>query len=90
MKHEENVPLCRNFKNGECKFGKEKCWFNHKNEDIFKKNEHEDNNVIQRILNMMEKMSERIVHMEISNQKNVKEGKETDDKVMTNSNMKDN
>ena len=39
---------------------------------------------------MMEKMSERIVHMEISNQKNVKEGKETDDKVMTNSNMKDN
>ena len=36
---------------------------------------------------MLEKMSERIVHMEISNQKNVKE---TDDKVMTNSNMKDN
>ena len=31
MRHKENVPQCRNFKNGECKFGKEKCWFNHKN-----------------------------------------------------------
>ena len=28
--HEQIVPLCNKFDSGECIFGREKCWFNHK------------------------------------------------------------
>ena len=28
--HEQNVPICNKFESGECIFGSEKCWFNHK------------------------------------------------------------
>ena len=28
--HEQIVPICNKFESGECLFGGEKCWFNHK------------------------------------------------------------
>ena len=40
--------------------------------------EHENENIIERISNMMEEMSEQIVKMEINNHTNDEERKETD------------
>ena len=38
--HEENVPACKNEKNGTCKYGNQRCWFKHsKNEDIHENEE---------------------------------------------------
>ena len=46
-KHSEQVPTCKNFKDGECIYGQENCWFNHKTEKEnnykAKDNENEDN-----------------------------------------------
>ena len=30
--HEQIVPICKKFESGECIFGSEKCWFNHKSD----------------------------------------------------------
>ena len=62
----KQVPSCKNYKNGECKYGREKCWFNHTSEEIFNENE----NVMERIFKMMEKMTERIMNMEKDKNKN--------------------
>ena len=57
----------------------EKCWYNHNNEEL--ENENEDNakminkngneteDVIQRIMQMMETLTKRIMDIEIKNQK---------------------
>ena len=74
-KHKEHVQPCNNIRNGKCTFGKEKCWFNHEGHKPTKENENENNSVVQRILIMMEKMTERIVKMEMNNEKE----KEKDD-----------
>ena len=84
-KHNDHVPTCKKFKNGECIYGNEKCWYNHKteqihndkekdieNEDntnIMNKNEIENKEVIQRIMQMMETLTERIINIENRNQK---------------------
>ena len=70
-KHEEHVQPCNNIRNGKCTFGNEKCWFNHEGQKSTKENENENYNVVQRIFIMMEKMTERIVRMEMNNE-NVK------------------
>ena len=58
----------KNYQKGECKYGREKCWFNHTSEEIF--NDNENDNVMERIFKMMEKMTERIVNMEKDKNKN--------------------
>ena len=77
-KHCEHVPACNKSKDGECIYGKENCWFNHEtdklNNDKEKYSENEDNanimnkngnEVIQRIMQMMETMTKRIMYLEI-------------------------
>ena len=77
-KHSGHVPTCNKSKDGECKYGKENCWFNHEtdklNNDKEKDSENEDNankmnenrnEVIQRIMQMMETMTERIMNLEM-------------------------
>ena len=71
--HKDLVVPCRNMLKGTCKFGKSKCWFNHdnlENSNESEENENsnkENNDVIQKIFEMMETMTERIVQMEESN-----------------------
>ena len=66
--HEEHVPSCKNFYKGECTYGNGKCWFNHNDNKIIIENEHENKDVVQRIFKMMEKMTDRIVKMEMNHQ----------------------
>ena len=78
-RHNEHVPTCKKFKNGECIYGKEKCWYNHNNEELENENENntkminkngnETEDVIQRIMQMMETLTKRIMDIEIKNQK---------------------
>ena len=69
--HKDLIAPCRNILKGACKYGTSKCWFNH--DDIENPNESEvnvnkeNNNVIQKLFEMMETMTERIVQMEESN-----------------------
>ena len=41
--HIEIVPICRDVENGTCKFGKENCWFNHKEFEMSNENENFEN-----------------------------------------------
>jgi hypothetical protein len=74
-KHKKRIPSC---KNEECLYGRENCWFIHTTEESFNENEHENENLIERIINMLEKVSERIVKMELNNHTNHDERKATD------------
>ena len=68
--HEENVPACKNEKNGTCTYGNQNCWFKHsENEDINKNEENENSKiekdeVVQRLFQMMEKLTECIFQIE--------------------------
>ena len=63
------IPLCINLEKGLCIFSNENFWLNH--DDNIKKNESENENkdVVQIIFSLMQKMTERIVKMEMNNQK---------------------
>ena len=67
IKHAQNVPHCKNFEKGACRYENENCWFKHNQHETLKENEHENNKVVQRIFMMMEKMTERIIKMEMTN-----------------------
>ena len=69
--HEETVPECKNYKNGECSYGQEKRWFKHDRNDeniVEKENRMEENlvndEIVQKIFKMMETMTKRINCME--------------------------
>ena len=63
--HTQSVPICNKFKNGECTFGTEKCWFIHESDDKDRnQNFLEKNKTIQKMLNMMENMTKRITDIE--------------------------
>ena len=77
--HVELVQSCRQYRLGTCKYASDKCWFRHSDttESITNKNEENVNEgekseqiikynqeVIEKLFNMMEKMTERIVQME--------------------------
>ena len=70
MNHLQSVPICKKFKDGDCTFGSEKCWFNHKNESKKIVSEERDENflekneIIQKMLKMMENMTKRITDIE--------------------------
>ena len=61
MNHEDKVPACKNFKAGNCVFGNE-----HKNNI---KEKFENDEVVQKIFKMMEKMTKRITDIEKTNLK---------------------
>ena len=68
--HEENVPACKNEKNGTCTYGNQNCWFKHSEYEDKNKNEENENSkiekdeVVQRLFQMMEKLTERIFQIE--------------------------
>ena len=70
IKHEDTVPICKNFKTGKCIHGSEKCWFKHEVDGTVKEPEKdineklENNEVVQKIFRMLEKMTKRITDME--------------------------
>ena len=63
-------PLCRDASNGSCQFGKIKCWFNYKKDEISNGNRHMENGtninqeVIEQIFDMMENFTRRIMEIE--------------------------
>jgi hypothetical protein len=68
--HVERVPVCRDALNGTCQFGNIKCWFNHEDIENFNGNENMKNGnnfnqeVIDKIFDMMENFTKRIMEIE--------------------------
>ena len=70
------VPNCKNILKGECKYSEDKCWFNHhsiskQNEnktETIEKNANEERIVLKKLLDMVEKITERVLTIE-KNQK---------------------
>ena len=63
LEHRPAVTKCGHALYGTCMFGEDKCWFVHeaeKSEKIIQNNQE----VFEKLFNMMEKMTERIVQME--------------------------
>ena len=67
QKHKQFVPKCRNSYNGKCSYREELCWFIHDENsegfiDVEKTNENQE--VFEKIFGMMEKITERVMHVE--------------------------
>ena len=60
--HKQSIPSCKNFKNGSCIYGKDICWFLHENMDTGEEIETNHENIIQKMMQMMEKMTERMLN----------------------------
>jgi hypothetical protein len=77
--HKQYVQLCKNEKNGSCIYGNKKCWFSHENEQSNNKNQkhekeiEENQKVTQRMFEMMETITQRVIEIEIkTNATNIK------------------
>ena len=68
-KHNEKVRKCRYFSAGNCIFGSEKCWYKHDKleNDSNEKVTVENQELWDKLLSMMEQMTERITLMENQN-----------------------
>ena len=64
--HTNSVNTCRNLSSGTCKYGELKCWFNH-NEDKNEYKSSENEEVIERIFKLMEKLTQQMVDMKEKN-----------------------
>lgn len=65
--HASNVADCMDNKHGHCRFGSEKCWYKHENENKNIKNDirvDENSDIIQRLFKMMETFAERMALVE--------------------------
>ena len=65
--HKQYIQSCKNYKNGACIYGNDKCWFLHENMETGEEIENEKENIIQKMMQMMEKMTERMIKLEDSN-----------------------
>ena len=65
-KYNEKVRICRYFSAGKCIFGSEKCWYKHDKleNDSNEKVTVENQELWDKLLSMMEQMTERITLME--------------------------
>ena len=75
--HSETVPICKHEITGSCQYGFQNCWFNHNkaqidenesineniNENNFMKN-NQNNEIMQKLVEMVEKYTQRIVQLE--------------------------
>ena len=61
--HSETVPKCRN-DYGTCQFGITKCWFNHDEHQAINTENHNEKDVIDKLFNIVEQCTERIVQLE--------------------------
>lgn len=63
--HSQTVPQCKNESSGTCRFGIMNCWFNHcENEQTNFYENHQNNEVIEKLFSMMEIFTKRIVDIE--------------------------
>ena len=70
--HRHSVPVCKNQAQGTCVFGEYKCWFRHNTEEekdeLQNKAEKDENKeVMERLFNMMENVTKRVVRIEERN-----------------------
>ena len=68
-KHIQFVPICKNLNAGSCIYGKELCWFKHNCGGSIQEGKEPDNHeiVMHKIIQMMEKISERMYKIEENN-----------------------
>ena len=65
-----NVKPCKNARNGECKYGKGKCWYRHTELEVFNDDEGNENkinetkDILQGIVKTMEALTNRIIEVE--------------------------
>ena len=70
QQHSKNIPLCLEAINGTCRFGSNNCWFDHNQTEIRNQNKiltmsnDENQDIMQKILDMMENCTTRIVQIE--------------------------
>ena len=66
--HSQNISICKDDNIGYCSYGNTNCWFNHKETNQSKNNgngnENENSEVIQKLFEMMETFSNRLVQIE--------------------------
>ena len=71
QKHKQFLPTCRNAYNDKCRYGVQLCWFNHELRDDGveepEKNAKYHQEVFDKLFVMIEKISERVVHIEKDN-----------------------
>ena len=60
--HTEGVPMCRNYLNGSCEYVS--CWFRHLEAAAKHKDVIEEENITEKLVNMMEKLAQRLSMLE--------------------------
>ena len=63
--HSESVPSCKHVLNGACGYGQSKCWFTHNDSEIENQNLNvKDQEITEKMLDMMEKITQRLQLLE--------------------------
>ena len=63
--HKEKVSICKQYEAGKCVYGDKMCWFIHETESKNKEKDNtEDNSLIKRLVDMVEKLTKRVILME--------------------------
>ena len=65
--HKESVQTCRNVVSGSCRYGSEKCWFDHGDTTKDESNEKVNIEVIEKLFLMMEKFTQQLMEMKETN-----------------------
>ena len=92
QKHATEVPICKDFASRNCKRGDKFCWFKHEKTEEFEQEHNnyveqiEKDKVMERLFDLIEKVTDRMNKFEEDNKK---ENKKQKDKKQTNSDMKD-
>ena len=66
LEHPQKISACKNEMDGSCRFGGDKCWYDHKSSLQNKQTEnlHQDQELINRLVTMMENFTKRIEFIE--------------------------
>ena len=65
LHHKEEVSICKQYEAGKCVFGDRMCWFIHETENKNEeKNNTEDESLIKRLVDMVEKLTKRVIEIE--------------------------
>ena len=64
--HVSSIPQCKNASQKACSYGADKCWFQHNETEDQEKYENQNQNqeITEKLFNMMEKFTERIMKIE--------------------------
>ena len=66
--HKESIQTCKNLESGKCKYGNDKCWFNHGDPNNISEDEKKMGaDVTEKIFQMMEKFTQQMVEMKMTN-----------------------